>query len=156
MYNNPVHHENHKGCKVEAKEMERRFARVSGLVTAEVFLGAVTLRAGGRMVAVIETTENLVAGNLTLEVCSRTVVVDGKYVKLPLLQYEILKCLLQRGGDTISLYDIFDLVWPDDQKGTGRPHRVDQHLNQLRKKLQRAGWNREIESVYKIGYRIEK
>lgn len=141
---------------MEAEELQRRLARAKGRVTVEVFTGAISLRASGRIIALIETEQSLTAGNLSVYICSYTVTVDGRYIKLPLLQSKILVCILQRGGDPISLQDIFDQIWPDEVKDVGRPHRVDKHLCQLRKNMHKAGCNRSIETVYKAGLRIEK
>ena len=45
---------------------------------------------------------------------------------------------------------IFQRVWQSDYLGDTRT--IDLHVRRLRKKL---GWERELKTVYKIGYRLE-
>ena len=45
---------------------------------------------------------------------------------------------------------IYENVWGSDYMGDSRT--VDLHIQRVRKKL---GWEKKIESVYKIGYRLK-
>ena len=46
---------------------------------------------------------------------------------------------------------IYESVWKEEYTGNSRT--VDLHVQRLRKKL---GWEEKIQSVYKIGYRLEE
>ena len=86
------------------------------------------------------TTSNndmLSFGQLTVDVKSKTVAIDGVQVSLTKKEYNILILLLQNQGQHFSRQQIMDSVWDDDTFVGDRS--VDVHVARLRKKLGSCG-----------------
>ena len=89
-------------------------------------------------------------GDLEIDTYSRTVKRDGAEIALTKKEFDLL--LLFARNPNIALYreTIYERVWESDYMGDSRT--VDLHIQRLRKKV---GWERELKTVYKIGYRLE-
>lgn len=80
----------------------------------------------------------------------RIVKKNGEIVELTLKEFELIKLLVENKGIALSREKILERVWGFDYFGETRT--VDMHIQKLRKKL--GLWD-EINTVYKIGYRLE-
>ena len=91
------------------------------------------------------------AGNLDLDLSSRTVVIDGNAVELTFLEFEILRTLLAANGAVLTRDDLSRRVWGEETSIVGR--RMDIHIHRLRGKL--AGLQgAAIDTVRNVGYRL--
>lgn len=100
------------------------------------------------------TTSNndmLSFGQLTVDVKSKTVAIDGVQVSLTKKEYNILILLLQNQGQHFSRQQIMDSVWDDDTFVGDRS--VDVHVARLRKKLGSCG--EYIVNHTGFGYRLQ-
>ncbi|MCD8130200.1 MAG: response regulator transcription factor [Lachnospiraceae bacterium] len=88
--------------------------------------------------------------DIVIDTVSRTVEKNGEQIRLTLKEYDLL--LLLARNRNIALYRdrIYEQVWGGDSEGMGRT--VDIHIQRLKKKLD---WNKEISTIYKVGYRLE-
>lgn len=89
--------------------------------------------------------------NIEIHLDERTVNKDGEKIDLALKEFELIKLLVENKGIALSREKILEKVWGFDYFGETRT--VDMHIQKLRKKLEL--WN-EINTVYKIGYRLEE
>lgn len=87
---------------------------------------------------------------LDIHVEERIVTKNGEKVELALKEFELIKLLVENKGIALSREKILEKVWGFDYFGETRT--VDMHIQKLRKKL--GLWN-EINTVYKIGYRLD-
>lgn len=88
--------------------------------------------------------------DLDIHLEERIVTKNGEKVELALKEFELIKLLVENKGIALSREKILEKVWGFDYFGETRT--VDMHIQKLRKKL--GLWN-EINTVYKIGYRLE-
>lgn len=124
-------------------EVEELLARVRAL-----------LRRTDRIPEAAKHAEILSYGPLTLVPERFEAIWFTKTVKLTHLEFELLHCLLQRHGQTVSPSEILKEVWgydPDDDIETIRVH-----IRHLRTKLEKDPRHpRYIKTVYGAGYCLE-
>lgn len=85
-----------------------------------------------------------------VEFGGRLVFRNGQVVELTPKEYELLDVLITNRNIALSRDKLLSLVWEYDYEGDSRT--VDVHIQKLRKKL---GWEARIQTVYKLGYRLE-
>jgi two-component system response regulator RpaA len=111
------------------------------------------LRRSGQVPTSAGVPEVLSRGDITLVPENLEVLVTGKTVKLTPTEFEILNCLMQNYGQTISLGKLLQDVWgysPDDDVETIRVH-----VRHLRSKLENVSQDKSyIETIYGGGYRL--
>ncbi len=124
-------------------EVEEMLARIRAL-----------LRRTDRIPQAAKHSEILNFGPLTLVPERFEAIWFAQTVKLTHLEFELLHCLLQRHGQTVSPSDILKEVWgydPDDDIETIRVH-----IRHLRTKLEPEPRHpRYIKTVYGAGYCLE-
>jgi two-component system, OmpR family, alkaline phosphatase synthesis response regulator PhoP len=81
---------------------------------------------------------------------SRKAYYSGQPVDLTPREFELLETLILNRNVALSREKLLDLAWGYDYIGDTRT--VDVHIQKLRKKL---GWKLRINTVYKLGYRLE-
>lgn len=90
------------------------------------------------------------AGNVTVDTAAREVTRNGIRVELAPKEYELLLFLMRNQGAALYRETLFEKVWGEGfDSGT---RKLDLHIQRLRKKL---GWEDKIQTVYKVGYRLE-
>ncbi len=124
-------------------ELDEMLARVRAL-----------LRRTNRIIDAAKHGEILIFGSLTLVPERFEAIWFNKTVKLTHLEFELLHCLLQRHGQTVSPSEILKEVWgyePDDDIETIRVH-----IRHLRTKLEPDPRHpKYIKTVYGAGYCLE-
>lgn len=103
--------------------------------------------------------ENLVIGNLTLNLGSRMVVkkdpVTGaeEFLQLTMKEFDLLVTLIKKKGNVMTRAEIMSNVWSDEFDGDDRT--VDVHVRYLRKKIEDSEDHPfYVKTVRGIGYRI--
>lgn len=86
---------------------------------------------------------------LDIDIVARIVKKDGKLLKLTYKEFDLLLLFARNPGTALYRETIYEHVWDSMYMGDSRT--VDLHVQRLRKK---AGLEKNIESVYKIGYRF--
>ncbi len=86
----------------------------------------------------------------TIDLSSRTVMQGGKQVMLTWKEFELLLFFVRNKNIALYRETIYENIWDSDYMGDSRT--VDLHVQRLRKKL---NWGDKIQSVYKVGYRLE-
>jgi two-component system, OmpR family, response regulator RpaA len=124
-------------------EVEEMLARVRAL-----------LRRSDRIPQAAKHSEILSHNNLTLIPERFEALWFGKTIKLTHLEFELLHCLLQRHGQTVSPSDILKEVWGYDPNDDIETIRV--HIRHLRTKLEPDPRHPYyIKTIYGAGYCLE-
>lgn len=95
--------------------------------------------------------ENLIYGDLFINVLGRTVKVNDKVIDLSVKEYELLLYLVENKDIALTRDDIIQKVWNYDFLGDGRT--IDTHIKTLRNKL--GGCGDYIKTVWGVGYKFE-
>ncbi|MEL4105999.1 response regulator transcription factor [Oscillospiraceae bacterium WX1] len=88
--------------------------------------------------------------DLEINTAERSVKKNGVLIELAMKEYELMLLLIKHRNKALSREKILELVWGYDYIGETRT--VDIHIQKIRKKL---GWEEQIKTVYKYGYRLE-
>lgn len=88
-------------------------------------------------------------GNLEINVPARTVKKAGRDISLTCKEFDLLLLFVRNPDRALYREMIYEQVWDSPYMGDSRT--VDLHVQRLRKK---AGLEKQIESVYKVGYRF--
>lgn len=84
-----------------------------------------------------------------IDLAARRVFCAEREVLLTPQEYALLEALVAHRDTALSREKLLQLAWGYDYEGETRT--VDVHINRLRRKL---GWKKEIQTVYKVGYRL--
>jgi DNA-binding response OmpR family regulator len=99
------------------------------------------------------TADQLIAGNLRLELNTHRAFKGNQELLLRQKEYELLTLLLSRPGEVITRAEFFDRVWGTDWLGDTRT--LDVHIRWLREKIEAdPGQPRLIQTVRGVGYRF--
>lgn len=90
-----------------------------------------------------------VAG-LSIDTRSMVVRRNGEEIMLTRKEYELILLFARNPGTALYRETIYERVWGGDYFGDSRT--IDLHVQRVRKK---AGWEDKLQSVYKVGYRLE-
>ena len=87
-----------------------------------------------------------------LSIDTRSMVVrrEGRELTLTRKEYELLLLFARNPGIALYRETIYERVWGSDYLGDSRT--IDLHVQRVRKK---AGWEDKLQSIYKVGYRLE-
>ena len=81
---------------------------------------------------------------------TRSVTCNGQEIPLTMKEFQLLVLFLENKNIALFRDQIYERVWGGEYSADTRT--VDLHVQRLKKKL---GWEKEIISVHKIGYRLE-
>lgn len=96
----------------------------------------------------------MTAGNITLELGSRRINIDGKDVPLLKKEFDILLYFMQRPGHIVDKAVLAEAVWGDHIDMVDNFQFVYAQIKNLRKKLSEAGASINIKAVYGFGYKF--
>ena len=88
-------------------------------------------------------------GNVRVELSSRQVYFKDTLVDFTPQEYALIETLIKNRNIAMSREKLLEIAWGYDYGGDTRT--VDVHIHNIRKKL---GWEKEIKTVYKLGYRL--
>ena len=94
--------------------------------------------------------EILRLGDVTVRTDSRQVEKGGYPVILTAKEFDLLAELLQNKNVALHREQLYEKVWKEPFLGETRT--LDSHIQRLRKKL---GWEDQIKTIFRIGYRLE-
>ncbi len=95
-------------------------------------------------------SSTLKVDSLTLDPVTHTVTYKDKKIPLTLKEFSILEYLMRTPNEVVLRDRLLDHVW--DFNFTGLSNIIDVHMNNLRKKLGKAG--KLIETIRGLGYKI--
>lgn len=105
-------------------------------------------RRGGERISVLQQ------GELTVNLITREVQVQGKPLELTVREFSLLEYLMRAPGRVYTRTQMLEHVWGYDFDPS--TNLVDVHIQRLRKKLDAADRERYIETVRGVGYRFRK
>ncbi len=94
--------------------------------------------------------ETLTYGDLTIDLPSHRVMSGEEEIALTKKEFDILVLFVQNPGVALYRETIYERVWGGEYIGNSRT--VDLHVQRIRKK---CGLEERIQSVHKVGYRLE-
>lgn len=93
-------------------------------------------------------------GNLSINVATHEVIVDGREVKLTPREFDILELLARNKGIVFSIEKIFDSVWKEDYCQSDNTVMV--HIRKIREKIEvNPRKPQYIKTVWGVGYKFE-
>ena len=96
----------------------------------------------------------MTAGNISLDLGSRRINIDGKDVPLLKKEFDILLYFMQRPGHIVDKAVLAEAVWGDHIDMVDNFQFVYAQIKNLRKKLSEAGASINIKAVYGFGYKF--
>lgn len=101
-----------------------------------------------------QAEEKLVIGNgIVMELGSYKVTKDGKELRFPNKEFELLRFLAQNPNYVYSKEQLFEKIWGYDY--IGDPATVAVHINRIREKIEQdSNTPKLIETVWGVGYRF--
>lgn len=96
----------------------------------------------------------LEVGPLQIDMAAHTVTVEKEPVELTDTEYEILMLLVQNGGRTLGVRQIYEAIWQEKFMSSSA-NTVMVHVLNLRRKLQKHGAGDIIKTVWGKGYQID-
>ena len=101
-----------------------------------------------------QAKEKLAIGNgIVMELGSYKVTKDGKELRFPNKEFELLRFLAQNPNYVYSKEQLFEKIWGYDY--IGDPATVAVHINRIREKIEQDSNNPKlIETVWGVGYRF--
>ena len=109
-------------------------------------VNALLRRQGGQV-------DELVLGNTALDLGSCTLACGENSVRLSAKEFDVMRFLLQAGGNISPKEAILAKVWGYDSNAV--ENHVEVYVGFLRRKLAGIGSNLRIETVRRLGYRLE-
>lgn len=97
------------------------------------------------------SNEKIQIGDVLISPTSRQVWKAGTLVELTVKEFDLLAELARHKNVVLSREKLYETVWQEEY--TGETRTLDSHIQKLRKKL---GWNGQIKTVFRIGYRLEE
>lgn len=95
------------------------------------------------------------AGNITLNLSSKTVLVKNKEVKLTPIEFNILKYFMQNVGKVLSSNEIYKIAW-DEDAAFNIENTIAVHIRHIRSKISKVDKTSDyIKVVWGIGYKME-
>ena len=100
-----------------------------------------------------EEDKNVIhVGELSIDTTSRSVYINGNYIRMPRKEYEILKLFVSTPGRVYTREEILSKIWGDDVVVI--PRVVDVNVTRLRKKLGDFGDRIMTRSGYGYGFEL--
>jgi DNA-binding response OmpR family regulator len=96
--------------------------------------------------------EQLSLGNFQLDCLNRIVKADGRVLVLTPTEYELMVYFLKNSDRAVSREELLKNIWNFDFDADTRA--ADDVIKRLRRKLETAGANIRIESVWGFGFRL--
>jgi len=88
-----------------------------------------------------------------MDVDRHIVTVEGKEVKLPLKEFELLELLLRNAGRVLTRTQLIDRIWGSNYVGDTKT--LDVHVKRIRSKIEPDPANpRYLETVRGLGYKF--
>lgn len=97
--------------------------------------------------------DEMVFGDLSLDLSSNDLCCREKSIHLAFKEFEVLKLLMSNSGKIISKDTLIARVWGNDSDA--EDNNVEAYISFLRKKLSFVGSQVEINTIRKVGYRLE-
>lgn len=102
----------------------------------------------------LDGKEAMEVGNLSLQLADRQVFIAGQLVVLNRKEFDLLNYLLLNKGRLVTREALAEHVWGDNIDQADNFDFIYYQIKNLRKKLQSAKAELEIQAVYGVGYKL--
>ncbi|MEY9324300.1 winged helix-turn-helix transcriptional regulator [Sinorhizobium fredii] len=92
-------------------------------------------------------------GGLRIEAGRRMVVYGDKEIQLGPIEFNLLRCLVEKPGRVFSRLELIETAWPSGL--FVQPRTVDVHVGRLRRSLERLSGRSMIRTVRATGYALD-
>ncbi len=89
--------------------------------------------------------------NVRVDLEARQVWKEDRQIELTNKEFDLLTVLIQNKNVALYREWLYEKVW--EEPFTGETRTLDSHIQRIRKKL---GWDSQIRTVFRIGYRLEE
>jgi len=104
---------------------------------------------------VLDESEALVVGDVSLDVAQHVVTIRGDVVPMPLKEFEVLRLLLSNAGRVMTREMLIDRVWGADYVGDTKT--LDVHIKRLRAKVEDdPAVPTRIVTIRGLGYKYDR
>ncbi|HWP95727.1 MAG TPA: response regulator transcription factor [Syntrophomonadaceae bacterium] len=104
---------------------------------------------------VIETQQEIIVGNFTIQPERYEILFKGQLLDLTLKEYELLEMLLRNKGRVLKRDYLLQVLW--DYADSANTRVLDVHISKIRDKIEEDSKNpRYIKTVRGLGYRFEE
>ena len=94
-------------------------------------------------------------GGLQINDDNKEVSVDGEFIKLTPIEYNILLLLVKNAGKVFSIDEIYEQIW--NEEAIGADNTVAVHIRHIREKIEiNPREPKYLKVVWGVGYKIEK
>lgn len=97
-----------------------------------------------------KTDKVITLGDVAIDVEARRVTKGGSPVPLTSKEFDLMLLFVENRNIALFRENLYERVWDDEYFANSRT--LDLHVQRLRKKL---GWEKNLVTVYKVGYRLE-
>jgi len=97
-----------------------------------------------------KSDKQFIFADISVNTDSRQVTKNGRIVDLTVKEFDLLVELVRNKNVALYRDRLYEKVWGEEFIGETRT--LDSHIQRLRKKL---GWEERIQTVFRIGYRLE-
>ena len=94
------------------------------------------------------------SGDVTIDYGARAVFVRGEPLPLAKKEFEIVEFLSNHRGQVFDKERIYERLWGYESEGSSAV--VAEHIKRIRSKLEKAGADRQIETIWGVGYRWKR
>ena len=99
-----------------------------------------------------KTTENIIFKDIEIDLPKHQININGEPLQATLKEYNLLLLLTKNAEKVQEREVIFAEVWGENFMGESRT--LDIHIKELRKKLEKAQSNAEIQTIRGVGYML--
>lgn len=112
------------------------------------------LRRSGMNTGVADSIGKIEVSGIVINPDTREVSVDGEYVKLTPIEFNILTLLASNKNRVMTNQIIYETIWDEEFLGTKNSIMV--HIRKIREKIEKDPRNPEfIKTVWGVGYKLE-
>ena len=102
-----------------------------------------------------EDKEVIKSGELSMNLLTKEVLVEGENVKLTPIEFNILRLLLSNKGIVFSIDEIYEKVWKE--QSFNAENTVAVHIRRIREKIEiNPREPKYLKVVWGVGYKVEK
>jgi DNA-binding response OmpR family regulator len=102
----------------------------------------------------IKQEDKIILGELTLDSSAMTVSINDSTLELTKHEYKIMELLIKNPDRVFSKQAIYDYAWEDYYIGEDKT--INVHISNIRKKIRAFSDTEYIETVWSIGFKINK
>ena len=110
------------------------------------------IRANTRRIATDEVDEVLVVGKTVLDPSRYEIRVGEETIPLPRKEFELAQMLMERHGRIVPRETLLERIWGINW---GDSKTLDQHIRRLRRRFEKVPDAPQIETIRRVGYRLE-